>query len=69
MHDKTLDDIKLNLRPKFSISGEKKICIALSGTKFWPGFVGLNPYNINILLQALSKVEPVVKFCVENKPP
>ena len=44
---------------------------ALDGSEYFPGFVGLNNLKktdyLNVMLHALSKVEPLRDFCLHNQ--
>merc|ERR1719235_108426 len=77
--DKSLEDIKFNLNPKFEeeeieqMSVKVRYSKALDGTDFIPGCVGLN--NIknsdyqNVVVQCLCQVIPLRNFLLAYEPP
>ena len=75
--DKSLNDIKYNLDPKFTpehlelFENEVLIARSLEGTEFTPGFVGLNNLKntsfANVIIQLLSTVKPLRDFYLLEK--
>ncbi|XP_022653381.1 U4/U6.U5 tri-snRNP-associated protein 2-like isoform X1 [Varroa jacobsoni] len=75
--DSALDDILFVLQPRFShqdikeLDKTEKLSIALDGTRYLPGIVGLNNIKANdycnVILQALSGVAPLRDYMLRDE--
>ncbi|XP_003746510.1 U4/U6.U5 tri-snRNP-associated protein 2 [Galendromus occidentalis] len=75
--DSSLEDILFVLQPRFSaedikaLDKNEKLSIALDGTKYLPGVIGLNNIKANdycnVILQALSVVVPLRDFMIRDE--
>lgn len=72
--DPSLNDIKFNLSPKFNeedlkmMDSSSILSTALDGTRFLPGFIGLNNVSesdwLNVILQAIMRCHPVRDYFI-----
>ncbi|KAI1612294.1 ubiquitin thiolesterase [Exophiala viscosa] len=77
VHNKSLDDIKYVVDPKFTeeevrkLDKEPRISIDLSNKRYRPGFVGMNNIKandyLNVVVQTLAHVSPVRNFFLLNQ--
>lgn len=75
--DPSLEDIKYVLRPTFTVAQiatldtSPRVYLALDGTKYVPGIVGLNVIKandyMNVILQALAQVSPFRDFFLREE--
>jgi U4/U6.U5 tri-snRNP-associated protein 2 len=70
VHDKSLNDIKFNLKPKIELSEIDKYnsSRALDGTEYIPGCIGLNNIKktdyANVIIQGLCRVPELRNFLI-----
>lgn len=75
--DSSLDDIKYVLKPTFTdasiveFESNSKLSIALDGTQYLPGVVGLNNIKandyVNVVVQCLMHVAPIRRFFLREE--